>query len=328
MRTTPFSIGPLQLVTAATILIVLLAGAINSTAQEELFKSRRVNPDKVGEYTRGIEGPAVDAAGNLYVTNLKQPGRIGQLKPGATQSEKFADLPPGGVGNGIRFDRDGRMYVADHKTKTVFVFPKGATKADVYFTDQGFNQPNDLAIAKDGTLYASDPKFSAGKGRIWRITRASDDKVRGEIMSSDRDMGSTNGLDLSPDETTLYVSEANSAEVWAYRIEGSKLTSHRLVKKFAKRELDGLRTDVDGRIYVARPGHGVVSILTPDGQSKDIPVLALNPTNLTFGGLDGKTVFVTQMNNKKTDKGFIETFRVDKPGREPCMQFGGAFCPP
>jgi signal peptidase len=39
------------------------------------------------------------------------------------------------------------------------------------------------------------------------------------------------------------------------------------------------------------------------------------PTNSTFGGPDGKTIFVTQ-----SEGGFIEAFRVDRPGREPCLQ--------
>jgi sugar lactone lactonase YvrE len=42
-------------------------------------------------------------------------------------------------------------------------------------------------------------------------------------------------------------------------------------------------------------------------------------TNLTFGGPDGKTVFVTQ-----SQGGFVETFRVDRPGREPCLQLPAA----
>jgi signal peptidase len=83
-----------------------------------------------------------------------------------------------------------------------------------------------------------------------------------------------------------------------------------------------LRTDVDGRIFVTRPLKGTVAVLTPDGNLvREIPLKGKNPTNLTFGGPDGKTVFVTQ-----GDGGFIEAFRVDRPGREPCLQVSGAAC--
>ena len=64
-------------------------------------------------------------------------------------------------------------------------------------------------------------------------------------------------------------------------------------------------------------------MLTAKGEKARDPIVTTgkNPSNLTFGGPDGKTVFVTQ-----ADGGFIETFRVDRPGREPCLQSGAPFC--
>jgi sugar lactone lactonase YvrE len=304
-----------------------------AATEPALFESGRLT--KCCEYPSGIEGPAVDAAGALYVMNLHRRGTIGKLIPGATQSELFATLRDGGIGNGARFDRDGRMYVADWKNHNVFVFERGQTVPRLYFHADGckpggqspcFNQPNDLAVTADGTLYASDPNFGNGKGQIWRITRGPDGKGSGEVMSSERHMGVTNGLDLSPDGATLYVSESNTPEdckppstarcVWAYRLDGATLTAPRLVKKFEAFDLDGLRTDLDGRIFVTRPGNGTVAVLAPDGTLvREIPLRGKQPSNLTFGGPDGKTVFVTQ-----GDGGFIEAVRVDRPGREPCLQ--------
>jgi len=304
--------------------LVLVAGLADSAAAQALFESRRLTPPP-SDYPSGIEGPAVAAAGILYVVNFKEKGTIGKLSPGAARSELFAKLPAGSIGNGIRFDRTGRMYVADFKKHNVLVFEPGQTAAKVYFHSNQFNQPNDLAVAADGTLYASDPKFNKSTGQIWRIVRGADGKGRGEVMSSERKMGTTNGIDLSPDGATLYVSESATREVWAYRLQDAKLTAPRLVKKFdgpPNSELDGLRTDLDGRIFVTRPLNGTVAVLTPDGNLvREIPLKGKNPTNLTFGGPDGKTVFVTQ-----ADGGFIEAFSVDRPGREPCLQMSGATC--
>jgi sugar lactone lactonase YvrE len=126
-------------------------------------------------------------------------------------------------------------------------------------------------------------------------------------------MGTTNGVDLSPDGETLYVSESETRELWAYRLLGKKLIAPHLVAKFGEAELDGLRTDIDGKIFVTRPNKGTVAVLTPDGHLvREVQLQGKNPTNLTFGGFDGKTIFVTQ-----ADGGFIESFRVDRPGREP-----------
>ena len=107
--------------------------------------------------------------------------------------------------------------------------------------------------------------------------------------------------------------------MWAYRLDGSKLLDPRLVRTFADFEVDGLRTDVDGRIYLARLSAGKIAIIGADGSlQREVPVSGKQPTNLTFGGPDGRTVFVTQKEGR-----FIEAFRVDRPGREPCLQVQG-----
>jgi signal peptidase len=292
------------------VLAALTAAPGSTAAEPALFESRQVTPS--GEYTSGIEGPAIDAGGTLFVANFQRQGTIGKLSPGAARSELFAVLPTGSIGNGIRFDREGRMYVADFKNHKVFVFERGQTVPRVYFHSDRFNQPNDLAAAADGTLYASDPSFPRRTGQIWRITRGPDGKGRGEVMSSERRMGVTNG----PDGATLYVSESSTPEVWAYKLEGTMLTAPRLVRKFTAFDLDGLRTDLDSRIFVTQPLNGTVAMLAPDGTlMREISLRGKEPTNLTFGGPDGKTVFVTQREGR-----FIEAFRVDRPGREPCLQ--------
>jgi len=293
------------------VLIAILAAA-PAAAEETMFVSRQLTPS--GEYTFGIEGPAVDASGNLYVVNHLRQGTIGKVATGATRSEPFAALPAGSIGVSIRFGRDRRMYVADYKGHNIFVLAPGAAPR-VYFRSDRFNQPNDMALARDGTLYASDPNWRRREGQVWRIVPQGE-TGRGDVMASERKLTTTNGIELSPDETTLYVAESETREIWAYRVDGGRLAAPRLVKKFSDFSLDGIRTDVDGRIYVARILKGAVVVLAPDGRElREITLTAAEPTNLAFGGADGKTVYVTQRKG-----GFIETFRVDRPGREFCLQ--------
>ena len=278
-------------------------------AAEQLFVASRITPE--GEYSAGIEGPAVDPSGNLFVVNFNTRGTIGIVEKGATRSRLHLTLPAGSIGNGIRFDRNGLMYVADYKRLNILRIDNATKRVSVYFHSRQFHQPNDLAISRDGVLYASDPKFSARSGQIWRIAMT-DGEVKGAVMAAPRQMSTTNGLDLSPGENTLYVSESASREIWAYDLDGGKLSVPRLVKKFDSGELDGLRTDKTGRIFVARPGQGVITILQPDGSVlREVRLGGKNPTNLTFGGDDGKTIFVTQGDGR-----YIESFRTDEPGRE------------
>ena len=290
-----------------------VAGIAPARAQEARFQSRQVTP--TGEYTFGIEGPAVDAQGNLYVVNFGKAGTIGRLANGASQSELFAVLPEGSIGVAIRFDAKGRMFVADYKNHNIFLVGPDAKDIEPYFHSDDFNQPNDLTVALDGTLYASDPNWKRHDGQVWRIRKSADGTVLGEKMTAGRKMSTTNGIDLSPDGKTLYVGESDTREIWSYRIDGTNLVSPRLVKRFDDFGIDGLRTDIDGNLFVARILKGTIAELTPEGKLKrEIQLHGREPTNLAFGGDDGKTVFVTQRQG-----GFIEAFRTDRPGREACF---------
>src|SRR3984885_8135205 len=151
--------------------------ASSAIAQEAQFQSRQVTP--TGEYTFGIEGPAVDGSGNLYVVNFGKPGTIGKLPAGASQSELFAVLPEGSVGVAIRFDREGRMFVADYKKHNIFLISADGKDVETYFHSDDFNQPNDLTMAVDGTLYASDPNWKRHDGQVWRGQKSPDGNVGG-----------------------------------------------------------------------------------------------------------------------------------------------------
>src|ERR1700733_14505551 len=286
----------------------------STTAQDALFQSRPITPP--GEYTFGIEGPAVDARGNLYVDNFGKPGTIGKVAAGALQSELFGVLPEGSVGNAIRFDRQGRMFVADYKKHNIFLVGPDGKDVATYFHSDDFNQPNDLTVATDGTIYASDPNWKQHDGQIWRIGKSADGTVLGEKMTADRRMSTTNGIDLSPDGKTLYVGESDTREIWSYRIDATHLLTPRLMKRFDDFDIDGLRTDTEGNLFVARIRKGTIAVLSPQGKLKrEITLNAKEPTNLAFGGSDGRTVFVTQRQG-----GFVESFRTNHPGREACFR--------
>jgi sugar lactone lactonase YvrE len=235
------------------------------------------------------------------------------------RSEVFARLPDGGKGSGARFGSDGRLYVTDYRKHRILIFEPGQRTPRVY-VEGAFLQPNDLAIAADGTLYASDPDFkhtrTLAAGSVWRVMRQPDGQAIAQRMVVEGErLWRPNGIDLSPDGRALYVSEADLRQVLAFRIDGDALRDRKVLRTFAAGELDGLRTDARGRIYVARLTQGKIAVVGPDGALiREVPTTGSEPTNLSFGGTDGRTVYVTQKRG-----GYIESFQADVPGREICI---------
>ncbi len=106
----------------------------------------------------------------FYVVNFAKQQTIGRITPEG-KGEVFVVLPGKSTGNGIVFDRNGRMYVADYVGHNVLRIDPATKKVTVFAHEDKMNQPNDLAIAADGTLYASDPNWGDGTGQVWRIDR-------------------------------------------------------------------------------------------------------------------------------------------------------------
>lgn len=273
-------------------------------AEEPLFVAKPLTAD--GLFTKGIEGPAVDREGFIFAVNFEEQRTIGKVSPDG-KAELLVTLPEGSTGNGIRFGKDGAMFVADYTGHNVLRIDPKTKDITVHAHEPQMNQPNDLAITADGALYASDPDWKNSKGQIWRIG------TDGKVTRVAADMGTTNGVEVSPDGKTLYVNESIQRNVWAFDIaaEGG-LSGKRLVRQFADHGFDGMRCDVDGHLYITRHGKGTVVKMSPTGEIlREIDVLGASPTNLCFGGPDGRTVYVTEVEHQR-----LVQFRVDRPGLE------------
>jgi sugar lactone lactonase YvrE len=298
------------------VLSVLFAAAYGSphvdatdVAPEALFVARDYVGD--GVFTSGIEGPAVGPDGHLYVVNFEREGTIGRVKAnpdGTGNAGHFVTLPEGSTGNGIRFDRQGMMYVADYTGHNVLKIDPGSRTITTHAHQAAMHQPNDLAITDTGVIYASDPTWSTpGVGQLWRVNRD------GSTHLLESGMDTTNGVEVSPDGKRLYVNESTMRKVWVYDLQADGgIANKRLLIEFPDHGLDGMRSDVQGNLYVTRYGAGIVAVLSPEGKVlREIKLKGSKPSNIAFGGHDGRTAYVTLQ-----DRGAIETFRVDHPGRE------------
>jgi gluconolactonase len=284
--------------------LLLVLALLTADPSATLFQASPLT--KPGEFTPGIEGPACDRAGHVFAVNLAEQGTIGRVSPEG-KGEVFVKLEGKSVGNGIRFDSAGQMFVADYVGHNILKIDPATKKISVLAHEPRMNQPNDLAIAADGTLYASDPAWGKGTGQLWRIS------TDGKVTLLAENLGTTNGIDVSPDGKTLYVNESVQRGVWAFPIQADgKLGERKLVKQFDDHGFDGMRCDVKGNLYITRYGKGTVVKLSPQGEVlKEIDVLGKQPSNLCFGGPDGCTVYVTEVEHTR-----LVQFRVDDPGQD------------
>ena len=269
-----------------------------------LFQSEAYTP--VNSFTAGAEGPAVDIHNNLYAVNFEREGTIGIIDTSGI-AKLFIELPNGSIGNGIRFNRKGDMFIADYTNHNILKVNMNTREISVYAHDTTMNQPNDIAIDSKGRLYASDPNWKNNTGNIWRID------TNGTVILLEKDMGTTNGIEVSPDEKTLYVNESIQRKVWAYNLSDTgTISNKRVFIEFPDFGMDGMRCDVNGNLYITRHGKGTVVKISPEGKIvQEINTIGKKPSNIAFGGEDGQRVFITLQDTKN-----IETFLVDAPGRE------------
>jgi gluconolactonase len=256
-------------------------------------------------FTSGAEGPAVDKSGILYAVNYGSQGTVGKILPDG-QAGVLLRLPENSIGNGIRFNSQGEMLVADYVNHNILKIDVNNRNVSVLTHERGMSQPNDIAIDDHDRLYASDPDWDKNTGKIWRID------PDGTTTLIENSMGTTNGIEVSPDNKTLYVNESVQRRVWAFDLSpDGGIRNKRLLIEFADFELDGMRCDISSNLYIARYGKGTIVKVSPRGKVlKEITLNGTTPSNLAFGGADGCTIYVTIQ-----DMGNIESFRVEAPGR-------------
>jgi sugar lactone lactonase YvrE len=275
-----------------------------ATPKMELRTSTVVVPPKT--FTSGVEGPGVDMGGTLYAVNFASEGTIGMLDT-QEKASLFVTLPAGSVGNGIRFSSKGDMFIADYPKHNILKVDMKTRAISVFAHESKMNQPNDIAIDDKDRIYASDPNWKEGTGNLWRID------TNGKVVLLEDSMGTTNGVEVSPDNKTLYVNESVQRNVWAYDLapDGS-ISNKRTLITFPDFGMDGMRCDEAGNLYIARHGKGTVAVVSPTGELLyEVALTGKSPTNVAFGGVDGKTVYVTLQ-----DQGNIEKFQADIAGRE------------
>jgi gluconolactonase len=236
------------------------------------------------------EGPAVDAQGNVYFSDIPY-SRIHKVTTAGKVSLFREDT---GEANGLMFGPDGRLYACQNGRRRIVAYSMDG-KESIVAVDVN---SNDLAINPRGEIYFTDP---AGK-RIWMLDSKRNKRV---VYQADRQgMLMPNGIRFSPDHAFLMVADTLSRWIWSFSVQADgSLTNgvpfYRLeipdeVENGALRSgADGMTVDTDGFLYVATK----LGIQIADPAGRTVGILrkpdAAEPSNVVFAGPDLQTLYVT-----------------------------------
>ncbi|WP_137927080.1 SMP-30/gluconolactonase/LRE family protein [Cupriavidus sp. 2SB] len=255
-----------------------------------------------------LEGPAVDDAGNLYVTDIPN-GRIFRIDThGAWETIAEWDGEP----NGMKFFTADELLVTDYRNGLVLVDIKtGNVRPHLGRRNtESFKGVNDLTLDARGNVYFTDQGQTGLHDPTGRVYRLSPEGRLDLLLSN---VPSPNGVVLSPDERFLFVAVTRGNCVWRMPLQadGSVSKTGQFFTSYGPSGPDGLAMDQTGRLLVANPGLAYVWVL--NHRAEPVEVIRGTPghslTNLAFGGSDRKTLYIT---NSTT--GEILTVQMDEPG--------------
>jgi gluconolactonase len=249
--------------------------------------------DRVAGGLHFAEGPLWSYDGYLLVSDSVV-DKIHKLS--AAGDAVFSERAGGVMGNA--FDVDGRLYTCEFRERRVTRTLKSG-KIEIVaarFEGKRFNAPNDIVVRRDGHVYFTDPAFGAQQDAremdyfgVFHVT------PKGEIDVVAKWKTRPNGITLSPNGRTLYVSDSDARVVRAYDLDGKGAASkERTVVARIPGVPNGIRTDEKGNLYVAARGV-LVYALPNNGPAKLLGEVPLRepPSNLAFGDQDLASLYIT-----------------------------------
>lgn len=252
---------------------------------------------KVNSGFKFTEGPAADRAGNLYFSDIPNE-RIHKLDKDGKLS---VFVEKSNKSNGLMVNAKGEIVACQMGAGRVVAYGPDGKKPRVVadkYNGKPFNAPNDLVIDKQGGVYFTDPGFGAkpplpqDKAGVYYVD------PEGKVTRLIENLAKPNGVILSPDEKTLYVIPSGPAEMMAYGVEApGKIGKGRVFCKLQGigdkpgSGGDGCTIDTKGNLYVTSTLG--IQVFDPEGKYLGHITFPEQPANVTFGGPDMKTLYVT-----------------------------------
>jgi gluconolactonase len=225
----------------------------------------------------------------LFSDNVR--GEQRRFTPGKGAAR--VNSPPGGAGASA-YDTKGRLYVAQPRARRVVRADKKGTVEIIAdrFEGKRLNAPNDVVVRRDGNVYFTDPAFGSQQDSqelnffgVFRVT------PRGQVEAVARWRTRPNGIALSENGRTLYVTNSDDQAIHAFDLAANGMASNgRLVVSNIPGAPGGIRVDEDGNLFVAARS---VFVYSPNGQLIRTIEMPETPSNLAFGDPDFRTLYVT-----------------------------------
>jgi gluconolactonase len=272
------------------------------------------------------EGPIWVRSGYLLFTNIPSDGirkvtLEGDvtvfMQPNVNAGSAVLAEPKFGA-NGMAFDRSGRLTVAGNEGRDIWRLESLSARAQITiladtYEGKRLNSPNDLVYKSDGSLYFTDPPYGLTKedndpakqlrvNGVYRIPKASYQKpgaapLRSQLQLLVKDLPRPNGIAFSPDERYLYVDNSEPKKLWMrYRVkaDGTLEDGEQFFDATSDTRPgspDGIKVDIRGNVYSAGPAG--VWVFSPGGKHLGTIVIPEEVGNLTWGGANGKTLYIT-----------------------------------
>jgi len=242
------------------------------------------------------EGPASDMEGNLYFSDVSANKIYMMNKDG----EISVFLEPSGHANGLMFADKNNLTVCqmDGQLVSVNVETKEITILTDKYEGNRYNAPNDLVVDKTGGVYFTDPLFRAPQPLPQKKQAVYYINPDGKVKLLLDDLKAPNGIILSPDEKTLYVIPSMQKDMRAYPVispgilgEGKIYCELSQAKGRNNSGGDGVSIDSKGNLYIA--SELGIQVFNAKGKLLGIIEFPEQPANVTFGGPDMKTLYVT-----------------------------------
>lgn len=250
--------------------------------------------DKIATGVPGSEGPVFDRAGTFYCVAPDQ-GQVLKLQADGTLRE-IANT--GGIPAGLQADAQGRLWLSDMKLGVLRIDPTDGSIHDVVrqFEGMPIRGCNDLAFDSRGNLYFTAPAGSNLETRVGEVFCRSLD---GTVTRLDGGFAFCNGISVSVDDRTLIVAETWPKNLWAYDILApGRVSNRRLFATLSGRHVggpDGVDFDVEGNLLATNWGGSCIEVFDRHGQLADRIALPFDkPSNLHFGGSDGRDLWITE----------------------------------